>query len=113
MDSTKNKFQGIDDAFGEPVERAKRFNTGKPKWHLVHMKSLTPLVRVMEFGATKYDERNWMKPMNTTELLNSLQRHLNELMDDNEIDEESKQHHIGHIMANAMMYSYHKGLYKE
>jgi len=34
-------------------------------------------------------------------------RHVVALMDGEEYDKESGQHHIGHIMANAMFYSYH------
>ena len=36
------------------VEKALRYNQGKPKWSLVHFQSLEPLVRVLEYGAHKY-----------------------------------------------------------
>ena len=90
----------------EPVS-ALRYNTGKPKWSLIHMNSLVPMIRVLEYGALKYAPFNWQKPMKRDELLDSMQRHMAALIDGNELDDESGLTHIGHIMANAMFYSYH------
>ena len=89
------------------LESALRYNTGKPKWSLVHMHSLVPMIRVLEYGALKYEPFNWQKPMKRDELLDSMQRHLAALIDGNELDDESGLTHIGHIMANALFYSYH------
>lgn len=36
------------------VEKALRYNDGKPKWSLIDFKSLEPLARVLEYGAHKY-----------------------------------------------------------
>ena len=96
-------------AFLKPSDsnRATRYNKGKLKWSLVHYKSLEPLVKVLMFGAEKYEAHNWKKDMDTSEILESLQRHLASLMDGDLNDEESKLHHIGHIMCNAMFYQYH------
>lgn len=120
-------------------ELALRYNHGKPRWSLIHYKSLEPLIRVMEYGAHKYStyldkdleeykgseitleevkelelirykngKDNWKNPMDTTEILESLQRHLAAIMDGEDNDKESGLPHIGHLMANAMMYNYHK-----
>lgn len=35
-----------------------RFNKGKLKWSLVSMKALEPMVKVLMFGAEKYDAHN-------------------------------------------------------
>jgi hypothetical protein len=92
-----------------------RFNTGKLRWGLMHYQSMVPMIRVLEYGAQKYDDHNWKKGMNRVELLECLQRHLAALMDaevsgeeDKKFDAESTLHHIGHIMCNAMMYSYYE-----
>lgn len=88
--------------------KALRFNENKPKWSLIHYKSLEPMIRVLEFGEKKYGAFNWQKPgLEPKEILESLQRHLASLMDGQDLDKETKLHHIGHIMSNAMMYSYH------
>lgn len=83
-----------------------RYNEGKPKWSLIHWASLIPLVRVMEYGANKYGIGNWEKGLEPKEILESLSRHLFALMDGESKDKESGIHHIGHILANAMMYSF-------
>lgn len=87
-------------------ERGTRHNEGKVRWSLVHYKSMEPMIRALMFGANKYGDFNWMKGLNKKQILESLQRHLAALMDEQTHDEESGVHHIGHIMANAMFYSY-------
>ena len=97
----------------QEADKALRYNEGKPKWSLVHYESLIPMIRVLEFGALKYAPRNWMKPMNETEILESMQRHLAALMDGEEFDQESGISHMGHIQANAMFYNYHHNKNKQ
>ena len=89
-------------------EKGLRYNEGKPKWSLVEFNSLIPLVKVMEYGEKKYSRDNWKKGLDSAEILESLSRHLFALMQGDEIDNESGCEHIGHIMANAMFYSYFK-----
>ena len=48
------------------------------------------------------------KGLDKKEILESMMRHMTDLMDGNEYDEESKLHHIGHIMCNAMFYMFFK-----
>lgn len=88
-------------------DKALRYNTGKPKWSLVHFKSLEPLVRVLEHGSKKYAPFNWMKPFSKDELKESMMRHMVAIMDGEEIDKESGEPHIGHLMCNCLFYSYH------
>lgn len=88
-------------------EKSERHNSGKPRWSLIHYQSLLPLVEVLTFGAVKYSVDNWKKGFDKKELLDSMMRHVTALVDGQEFDEESKLHHIGHIMCNAMFYSFH------
>ena len=83
-----------------------RYNTGKLRWSLVSRKALAPMVRVLMFGAEKYDDHNWKKGLKYTEVCESLQRHLNAFIDGEDNDPESKLTHVGHIMCNAMFLSY-------
>ena len=92
------------------TDKALRYNEGKAKWSLVHYESLVPMIKVLEFGALKYAPKNWMKPMDETEILESMQRHLAALMDGEEFDQESGVSHMGHIQCNAMFYNYHHNL---
>jgi hypothetical protein len=87
-------------------EKALRYNEGKLKWSMVHYQSLAPLVRVLMYGEKKYARDNWKKGLNREEILDSMQRHLAALIDGQEIDPESGEHHIGHLFCNCMFYSY-------
>lgn len=90
-----------------------RFNKGKSRWSLIHYASIEPLVKVLEFGAEKYSRDNWKTGLDPKEILDSLSRHLFSLIDGEEYDKESGEHHIGHILANSMFYYYHQVLKKQ
>ena len=79
-----------------------RFNEGKLKWSLVPQSALEPMVRVLEFGAEKYDSHNWMKGLSVTEVCESLKRHLDSFMEGEDNDPESKISHIGHMQCNTL-----------
>ena len=83
-----------------------RCNKGKLKWSYVHFKSLEPMVRVLMFGAQKYEPFNWQKGLKKEEILESAMRHLTKLIDGEENDPESGLSHIGHLMCNCMFYEY-------
>lgn len=86
--------------------KALRYNSKKPQYSLIDMQALLPLVAVLEFWAKKYARNNWKKDMDMDQLMDSLLRHVAALQ--NELyDRESWIHHIWHILANAMFYSYH------
>ena len=91
----------------EVIEKALRFNDGKPQWHLVDFDSLLPLVRVLEFGAGKYGAFNWQKKTDKHTIIDSMLRHAFALNKGEELDKESGLHHIGHILSNCLFYSYH------
>lgn len=87
-----------------------RFNEGKTDWTLVHFPSLKPLLSVLAYGANKYSKDNWKNGGVNTEktvIMQSMLRHVLALAGGEERDKESKLHHIGHIMANCMFYTYH------
>lgn len=82
--------------------QADRYNKGKPKYSLLDLKSLEDTVKVLEFGAEKYDRNNWKKGLPISEILDSLLRHVTSLLEGELIDKESGLPHHGHIGANAM-----------
>ena len=87
-------------------EKGTRFNEGKPQWSLVDFYSLEPMVRVLEFGKEKYGRDNWKKGLPTTEICESMLRHIFAYLSGEDIDQESGLPHIGHIQANAKFLSY-------
>lgn len=88
------------------TELADRFNNGKPQWSMVDFKSLEDMVRVLEFGEKKYSRDNWKKGLKTTEVVDSLLRHIYAYLNGEDIDPESGINHTGHIMCNAMFLSH-------
>jgi hypothetical protein len=88
------------------MENGKRFNQGKLRWGLVPFSALSPMVRVLEFGAEKYDDHNWKKGLTRVEICESLLRHLYAYMEGEDNDQESGLPHIGHIQCNALFLSY-------
>lgn len=92
---------------GKKMELAMRSNAGKLQWSLVDFESLEDLVRVLEFGAEKYERDNWKKGLPVTKIYDSLMRHIiaffNKIED---VDPESGVNHIGHMMANVMFLAY-------
>jgi hypothetical protein len=91
----------------QEANKALRYNEGKPQWSLVDFKSLEPFVRVLEFGALKYERENWKKEMELNKILDSAQRHLASMIDGEQIDQESGLEHAGHVICNMMFYIYH------
>ena len=83
-----------------------RFNTGKIGWRLISWKALEPMMDVLSFGASKYDDNNWKKGLDWVGITESLQRHMNAFVDGEDNDPESKLSHVGHILCNAMFLSY-------
>ena len=64
------------------------------------------MVRVLEFGAKKYGDYNWVKGLSIRETCESLKRHLDAFMEGEDDDPESKLSHIGHIQCNALFLSW-------
>ena len=87
-------------------EKGTRYNKGKLRWSLVDFKSLEDMVKVLEFGASKYEDFNWTKGLKTTEICESLLRHLFAYLDGEDVDKESNCSHVGHILCNAMFLNY-------
>ena len=95
------------------TEKAMRFNENKPKWSLVDFDSLEDMVKVLEFGAKKYSADNWKNGLNTDEVVESLLRHIFKYLSGEDLDEESRLPHTGHILCNAMFLSYMNKYKKE
>lgn len=90
-----------------PVERATRYNEGKPRLSLVPATAIIEMGRVMTFGAQKYEANNWKKGMPIDECLDSCLRHLTAFMNGEANDKESGLSHISHAMTNLAFITYY------
>jgi hypothetical protein len=80
-----------------------KHDAGKPRVDLLDPEFLLEMGRVMEFGAWKYDERNWEKGISYGRLFGSLLRHALGFWKGEAIDEESGLKALAHVAINAMM----------
>ena len=76
-----------------------KHDQGKLKWHLLPMQYLQGVVRVLMFGAKKYDEHNWRKGMPWSQPHNAAIRHLAAFMTGEDIDPETGESHIDHAIC--------------
>lgn len=86
--------------------KADRYNTGKPKFSLIDLQSLEPMVAVLEYGTLKYARDNWKKGLPITEIMDSMMHHQAALLRGEDYDPESGLPHVGHILCNAMFLSH-------
>jgi len=90
---------------------AVKYDDNKTDWSLVPFESLEGMVRVLEFGAKKYDNWNWANDggFSYTRVLRSCLRHIFSYMRGEDNDPESGLSHIHHAMCNLLFISHYIG----
>jgi hypothetical protein len=71
-------------------------DTGKDPWHLVPFDAVREVVRVLQFGASKYAPNNWRKGIAFSRLFSALQRHLTAWWEGEDKDPETGISHLAH-----------------
>ena len=75
----------------------------KPRMSLLPKGALNAVIRVLEFGATKYKEDNWKHVGNAkTRYYDALQRHVDAWWSGERTDAETGEHHLAHAICCAM-----------
>lgn len=87
---------------------AVKLDNGKPDWSLVPFEALEGMVRVLEFGANKYQAYNFAKGdgLDYTRLISATIRHISAFARGEDIDPESGLSHIHHCQCNLLFISY-------
>jgi hypothetical protein len=82
----------------------------KLKHHLLPEECIEDVVRILQGGAKKYGDFNWMESpgFEYTRLYNSLRRHLGKWRKGQDRDEESQELEIAHVACNALMLLYYQ-----
>ena len=91
----------VDTWMPEP-ERSLRYNNGKPDFSLLPMSTLTEVVRVLEYGASKYERNNWLKPTSWDISFACLMRHMSAWQAGEDDDPESGRSHLAHAACNIL-----------
>ena len=82
---------------------ALRYNNNKLPMHLVPPDAIESMARVLDYGASKYSERNWELEAPVSVPYASLMRHLQAYWAGENCDPESNLSHLDHIIMNAAM----------
>lgn len=87
---------------GTPVDAptAARHNAGKTEYHLVPREAVDAIAEVLNYGASKYAERNWEKGGPLKVPYNSFERHKLAWLSGEDNDPESGLPHLSHMLAN-------------
>lgn len=75
---------------------------GKLRYDLLPASALEDVVKVLTYGATKYDDRNWEKGISWTRMFGAVMRHLWEWMKGSDIDPESELPHMAHATVDCL-----------
>lgn len=88
---------------------AVRFDKTKTDWSLLPMDALEEVVKVLEFGAVKYDRDNWRRGdgFRYSRVVNSLLRHTYAWMRGEDRDPESGYSHLAHMGCNVLFLLYY------
>ena len=60
----------------EKLEGFKKFDSGKPRWSLFPIDALQAILKVLTFGAEKYEPNNWCRGCDWSRYYNAAMRHL-------------------------------------
>ena len=94
----------------QPIGR--KFDGGKLEYGLLPPKALEETVKVLTFGAQKYERDNWQKvPDAKRRYFDALQRHVWSWKQGEQIDTESGIHHLAHAMCCLMFLYEHDIMY--
>lgn len=74
----------------------KKDDEGKLRYDLIPHESLEQLVKVYNFGATKYGDKNWEEGTNWMRIFAAIQRHLWAWRAGEDVDPESNINHLAH-----------------
>jgi hypothetical protein len=90
----------------------RKFDGGKLEYGLLPPLALEEVVKVLTFGAQKYDRDNWQKvPDSKRRYFDALQRHVWVWKRGEQFDTESGIHHLAHAMCCLMFLYEHDIMY--
>lgn len=81
----------------------KKYDREKPRWDLLPLRILTPVVEVLTFGASKYGPNNWQNLVDfEARYTAALCRHLAAWQSGERLDPESGLPHLAHMICNLI-----------
>jgi hypothetical protein len=109
-----NEFYAQGDPNSDTKGSGARANGGKVSFSLIPFHLLAGAARVFMGGKLKYAEWNWTKGMKWSTVMDCIFRHLFKYWFCREdIDPESGEHHLHHVVCNVLMLIHYDKAYKE
>lgn len=99
----------IDDYLGlldkKSQAQGRRDNKEKTRWRNVPLFLFEDVIKVGQFGETKYATFNYLKGLSINDTLDALKRHLMKFESpyESDNDDESLQNHLAHVAWNAIV----------
>lgn len=85
-----------------PLDPKAAFGIQKPQLHLIPPAANEEMAKALALGAEKYGTFNWRRNrVAMTTYLAAMKRHIDRIIDGEDIDPESDAHHLGHVMAGC------------
>jgi hypothetical protein len=81
-----------------------KYDTEKPDWSLMPLESLNSVIRVMMFGAKKYNRDNWKKVCPAERYFSAALRHLTSHQSGDIFDSETGETHLSHALCSLLFY---------
>lgn len=72
------------------------------RYDLIPWAALDVVARIYSFGATKYDDHNWRRGIDWGDHYAALIRHARAFWEGEDLDPESGEHHMGHVVFHAL-----------
>lgn len=91
----KTTANGTKEAIGKHLE--------KPRLSLIPKEALWEMGKAFGYGEQKYDSHNFKKGIPVSYSIDAALRHIEQFMDGETCDDESKVHHLGAAMTNLAM----------
>ena len=96
------------------VSEGRKFDGGKLEYGLLPPLALEETVKVLTFGAQKYERNNWQKvPDSKRRYFDAMERHVWAWRKGEQLDPESGIHHLAHAMCCLMFLYEHDILYSK
>lgn len=85
--------------WGKPREEGRKDDVGKDRWDLLPVDSIKEFVKVLTFGAEKYNDRNWESGIRYGRCYSAALRHLTAWWSGEELDKETGLNHLAHALC--------------
>jgi hypothetical protein len=110
--ATSNMVKDIIKASQTATTGGRKFDGNKLEYGLLPPIALEETVKVLTFGAQKYERDNWKKvPDSKRRYFDALQRHMWAWKKGEQMDPESGMHHLAHAMCCLMFLYEHDIMY--